>query len=544
MPKDIKAYRVFIASPRGLEAERRKFREALRDYNEVDGYDRSIMYWPVGWEITLGGSGRPQSLINEDVEKCDFLLLVLWDRWGSRPATEGDPNPYTSGTEEEFAVAEKALNEPNQPMRNIIILFKSVDPRQLADPGEQLTKVLEFKEKLEREKKYLFETFDTIETFDLLLRKHLARWTRDDERGTGKGGSRPVSELPTETLRPASPEELNAEVLISKDGGISKQTVDEIRKAWELADKGKLTEAESLFAKTIIYFPSPETLNNFALFLTRIGRISQAEMMYLRGAELSEISGDLKNLAIQYSNLGNVYQIRGELDQAEAMYRKSLEIEEQLGRREGMASDYGNLGIVYKTRGELDKAEAMYRKALEINEQLGRREGMANQYGNLGIVYQIRGELDQAEAMYRKSLEIEEQLGRREGMASDYGNLGTVYQTRGELDQAEAMYLKSLEINEQLGCREGMANQYGNLGTVYQIRGELDKAEAMYRKSLEINEPLGRREGMANQYGNLGIVYEKRGQKEKAVEYWQKAKGLYGQIGATHMAERMQGWID
>ena len=201
-------------------------------------------------------------------------------------------------------------------------------------------------------------------------------------------------------------------------------------------------------------------------------------------------------------------------------------------------------GYIMYSLGDLDGAEAMHRKALEIEEKLGRLEGMANQYGNLGIVLRTRGDLDGAEAMYRKALEINEKLGRLEGMARQYGSLGNVLVTRGDLDGAEAMYRKSLEIDEKLGRLEGMANAYGNLGNVLVTRGDLDGTEAMYRKALEIDEKLGRLEGMASEYGNLGNLQELRGDLDGAREQWVRSRDLYARLGATHMVERVQGWID
>ncbi len=88
-------------------------------------------------------------------------------------------------------------------------------------------------------------------------------------------------------------------------------------------------------------------------------------------------------------------------------------------------------------------------------------------------------------------------------MASDYGNLGNLYMTRGDLDRAKAMHRKSLEIEEALGHKEGMADDYANLGSLYRTRGELDRAEEMYRKSL----------------------------------------GLFREIGAVPMIEKMEGWL-
>lgn len=91
---------------------------------------------------------------------------------------------------------------------------------------------------------------------------------------------------------------------------------------------------------------------------------------------------------------------------------------------------------------------------------------------------------------------------------------------------------------------EAQAVACGNLGLIHQTRGELDKAEQMHRKSLEINERLGRQEGIANACGNLGLICQTRGEPDEARDLWTKSRDLYVKIGAKHMAEAVQGWLD
>lgn len=183
MADRITRYKVFIASPGGLDEERQAFRDTIRDYNEeMNAQRRDITFMAVGWEETLPGRGRPQSLINDDIIECDYFILLLWNRWGSPPDTPGK-SPYSSGCEEEFELALKCLEDPNKPMRQVLIFFKAVDPEQMADPGKQLRPVLDFKRKLERERQHLFGTFDEIVAFQRDQRRHLARWVQDHEAG-------------------------------------------------------------------------------------------------------------------------------------------------------------------------------------------------------------------------------------------------------------------------------------------------------------------------------------------------------------------------
>ncbi|HEV2126064.1 MAG TPA: DUF4062 domain-containing protein [Chloroflexota bacterium] len=156
MPQDLKCYRVFIASPGGLQAERQAFREVVREYNEEEAVPRGVLFWPAGWEDTLGRVGRPQSIINEDVRSCDYFLLLLWDRWGSPPDVRS--SEFSSGTEEEYHIAMECFADQDQPLRQIVMMFKAVDAQKLSDPGPQLQQVLEFKGRIEREKTHLFHT--------------------------------------------------------------------------------------------------------------------------------------------------------------------------------------------------------------------------------------------------------------------------------------------------------------------------------------------------------------------------------------------------
>jgi tetratricopeptide (TPR) repeat protein len=522
MARDLKCLDVFIASPSGLEDVRKAFHEVIEAYNRSDATPRGVYFNAVGWEDTLGGIGRPQSLINEDIRKCDFFVLVLWDRWGS-PADSGT-SKYSSGTEEEFHVALECLGEEACPMRQMVLFFKAVEPNKLVDAGPQLTKVLEFREKIEREKKHLYHSFDVVRRFDDLLRRHLAQWLLHIEKGEAAGAKMEATPLPgSETETEAGG--------FGREDAESVDRSPETQKAWALADEGRLTEAEVEFARAVVGRQDPTAFIEYGRFLNRVGRLDQALMLFGKAQAVAELQGNEQVLSRAFLNLGIVLATRGELDGAEATFRKSLEIEERLGRQEGMASDYCNLGLVLKTRGELDGAEAMHRKALAIDERLGRQEAMATNYNNLGIVNRAQGDLDGAEAMFRKALEINERLGRQEAMASQYGNLGIVFAARGELDGAEAMHRKSIEIDERLGRLEGLASQYGNLGIVNRARGDLDGAEAMHRKALEIDERLGGLEGMADDYGNLGNVLQTRGDLDGAEALHRKSLKINERLG-------------
>lgn len=178
MPYKLNGYKVFIASPGGLEDERRAFAKEIEDYNRIEAVHRGVIFQAVGWEDTLPGIGRPQSIINEELEECDYFILLLHDRWGSNPGV--NKKNATSGTEEEYLIAMDCFQGKNFPMKQIVCLFKSIPPNQLADPGPQLQNVLDFKRQMGDEKILLYSNFSSTKEFTDLIRRNLSKWLRDD----------------------------------------------------------------------------------------------------------------------------------------------------------------------------------------------------------------------------------------------------------------------------------------------------------------------------------------------------------------------------
>jgi tetratricopeptide (TPR) repeat protein len=282
----------------------------------------------------------------------------------------------------------------------------------MADPGQQLEKVLKFRDKVETEKKFLFRGYEDENAWKGRFIKDLCRWLDDLPPITFQG-------FPPDIFPPEKVAEYEQRIKkLEKELGRGR--VEQIRsaytwakEAWGHADDGHITKAEEYFARAIAISPQPDIVNNYGLFLMRIGALKKAEERFVQIMKMSELIGDKIACADAYGNLGILYKTHGDLKAAEEMHKKSLAINEELGRKKGMSSAYGNLGNLCLIRGDLKGAEEMYKKSLAIEEELGRKVGMANAYGNLGILYAGYGDLKSAEEMYKKSLAMFKSLGNK-----------------------------------------------------------------------------------------------------------------------------------
>ncbi len=170
--------RVFIASPGDLAVERRAFKDTIDELNAGFGRGADVEFVPLGWEDALSQVGRrAQSVINTDVDACDVFVLIMWRRWGQE-APDAEERGFTSYTEEEFYRALARFEKSGAP--TIFVFFKHIDPGQIADPGQQLAKVLEFRKKLEQTRQVLYRPFADENAFKQEIDRHLVAFARGE----------------------------------------------------------------------------------------------------------------------------------------------------------------------------------------------------------------------------------------------------------------------------------------------------------------------------------------------------------------------------
>lgn len=152
---------VFLASPGDLNSERQIVRDAVTRANKILSRRIGWHIELLGWEDTLPSYNRPQELINKDVDACDLFIGILWRRWGQKSGK------FSSGFEEEFVRSKERRIRTDSP--ELWLFFKSIDKEAKRDPGEQLQRVLKFRDEQIDSKELFFKEFDDIEQWGKLI---------------------------------------------------------------------------------------------------------------------------------------------------------------------------------------------------------------------------------------------------------------------------------------------------------------------------------------------------------------------------------------
>ena len=166
-----KVLRVFLASPGDLQEERKAIRDVVIDFNESWADELGYQVELLGWEETVARFGRPQHLINQELDRCDLFIGMIWKKWGTPPGGDGQ---YSSGFHEEFERALARREQSGKP--EISLFFKNISDELMDDPGNDLIKVLQFKEQIIKEKKILFQMFSDVRDMEGLARKSITKF--------------------------------------------------------------------------------------------------------------------------------------------------------------------------------------------------------------------------------------------------------------------------------------------------------------------------------------------------------------------------------
>lgn len=170
--------KIFLASPSGLERERKDFKQIIWDYNENVVFKTNVVFIPVMHEQMTGGTGQAQGRINKTIEDCDYCITMFWDNLGS-PLQEDSPEGSESVTDGEHRKAVKLKAEGK--LKEAVIFFKKIPKLRLNDKGPALEKMLIYREERKKDSHLVF--FDDENQFKSKIEKHLLEWLMDATGG-------------------------------------------------------------------------------------------------------------------------------------------------------------------------------------------------------------------------------------------------------------------------------------------------------------------------------------------------------------------------
>jgi tetratricopeptide (TPR) repeat protein len=246
--------------------------------------------------------------------------------------------------------------------------------------------------------------------------------------------------------------------------------------------------------------------------------------------------------AIALTNLGNVYNARGNIQQATEYSLRALEISQQLHDHYWTLVILSNLGIAKLIASDWPGAENYCQQALDLAKHLGSMTEQARIEYPLGMLYFWQGNVEKALTYLSQALQLIRRHNSKIDLPYVLNNLAAVKLSLGEWTTAESY----LQESEQVALELDITNQ---LPEVYYLRAQVRLAQrqpqvalADVERALNLARDVGldREEGIS--LGILGQVLLAGGQPEPALAAFEQSQALLADRDPYEAARTRLAW--
>ncbi len=159
-----------------------------------------------------------------------------------------------------------------------------------------------------------------------------------------------------------------------------------------------------------------QAMNNLGTNFRRIGAHSEASQYHFQALHYAETWSGLntpegtKNRIISLNGIGNISLMLGFYNDAEEKFREALKEEAKADSPIGQAINYANIGAIFQIRQQFDSAYVYYNKSLEQNKIAKSNMGIGLCLIHLGELNEKEGKYNLAKIEYLKAYDILSQI--------------------------------------------------------------------------------------------------------------------------------------
>ncbi|MDD7257358.1 MAG: helix-turn-helix domain-containing protein [Prevotellaceae bacterium] len=236
--------------------------------------------------------------------------------------------------------------------------------------------------------------------------------------------------------------------------------------------------------------------NNVGTDFRRIGALKDALENHYAALILCEKFSDKKtydakkNRVTALNGLGNAYLTMKDLCTADSLFREALADEAALNSHLGQAINYANLGAIFEKRGRLDSSWVYYRKSMEHNRKAGSELGICLCHISFGHLYERSRQWDRAILEYRKAYGIMKNSSDHWHWLEAIKALANVNIMKGDLEEAKKYVNEAKLVADEINSIEHMSEVAMLNYKIYEKQGNYLEALRYYRLAEEMEDSI------------------------------------------------------
>ena len=238
-----------------------------------------------------------------------------------------------------------------------------------------------------------------------------------------------------------------------------------------------------------------QALNNIGTDYRRMGVLDAAQQYHKTALMMANECSDTsftarKNRVMSLNGLANVYLTVRNFHLADSCLRQALAGETALNSLTGQAINYANLGSIFESNGQTDSAWAYYRKSMELNSRDGNTLGIALCHTYFGTLYEKAHELDKALAQYNKAYRLMRASKDEWHMLNSLTALAGVYIAKGDDQKARRYLADAMSIATDIHSTEHLAEIYTLYYKLRKNRGDWRGALMAHEQAAALQDSL------------------------------------------------------
>ena len=258
---------------------------------------------------------------------------------------------------------------------------------------------------------------------------------------------------------------------------------------------GDLDDAEWVLRSALEKIPESETwllLTNLGYVYERRGDLSKAFEYATKTLQLGEKYGDMKAMAMAYSDMSNLFWKQGKFEKGVEFGLKSIALFEERGLSD---LDYDfTLHIVGNNLMDLHRYEealTFFQRSAQMGEKYGFYNNLSDTYIALTTLYCQMGKLETAEKSGKEALKYATLLENDFMIVRSLLSLGKLKNLERDYESAMAYLNRSLRVaTDEFGDLFYLSLIYKELSNAYEGRGNINQSLAAYKKYHELTQQV------------------------------------------------------
>lgn len=268
-----------------------------------------------------------------------------------------------------------------------------------------------------------------------------------------------------------------------------------------------------------------------AEFKLNEGDYEGAKSLFEKCLSYKQELGDKRGIAISFTTLGNIANVKGEFQEAKTLYEKSIALSRELEDKHNTCTVLNNLGQIEIYFGNYETAKKIIEESYTLSVETGDKYLLYFSLHNAGHLAISQNDFERASEYFQKSLSVSRETGFKAGISESLYEQGEIATYHGDFERARECFDECLNTANEIGEKVCIVMAHNGKGNLEYMLGNYNTAKLQYEKCIKLSIELGDKKGLAKSLRNIGNLEFELSEFQKARSLFEESLKLQFEMG-------------